>query len=89
MIKVPKLTVGDVVKVVWDDAFVASEYWTTIADLSEIAHIISYGHYLKHTKRYFTISQSSGQGRKNEDEIDGYGGAFSIPIGTIRKITKL
>lgn len=85
--KWPKLSTGTPVLVIWSDAFVASSYWGTIKDLSEIKEIYSYGVFMKQTKRYLTIAQSTGRGQPNE--IDGYGGAFSIPIGTIRKITKL
>lgn len=80
------MKVGQLITVEWRDAFVASSYWTTIDELSEIKSIVSTGYYLKQSKNYLTIAQSSGRGR--DDELDGFGGAFSIPIGTIRSITK-
>lgn len=87
--KWPKLSPGTPILVTWSDAFVASDYWTTISGLSEVKDIHSYGFFLKRTSRYLTIAQSSGRGRTAEDELDGYGGAFSIPIGTIKSIRKV
>ena len=86
--KWPKLSPGTPILVIWSDAFVASDYWTTISDLTEIKDIHSYGFFLKQTDRYLTIAQSSGRSR-DEDELDGFGGAFSIPIGTITSIISL
>ena len=86
--KLPKLSVGTPILVIWTDAFVASSYWTTISELTEIKDIHTYGFYLKRTSRYLTIAQSSGRGR-DADELDGYGGAFSIPLGSIRKVTRV
>jgi hypothetical protein len=87
--KFPTMKVGQPILVIWDDAFVSGGdgYWGMISELSEIRSIHSYGFFLKQTKRYITLAQSSGRGRPNE--LDGYGGLFAIPLGTIRSIRKV
>ena len=78
----PKIQTGDIIAVRWTDAYVQSieHYWSKL-DPSDIS-IKSVGFFVTRTKKFLVIAQSIG-------DDTTYGCLFSIPLSTIRGITKL
>ncbi len=84
---IPTLTPGQSVIVEWDDAgSPGDQHWLNPDEIKDQHHITSLGYFMKQTKRYFTIAQTTSV--KTDGTVE-YGNAFSIPNGCVRKITKL
>lgn len=85
--KIPKLEPGCQLSITWLDTHSQSIYWNIPDEIEPIRPIHTLGHYVRHDADYCTVAQSWGSG--DFDEIDGFGGCLSIPIGTIREITEI
>lgn len=85
--KLPTLNPGQPLIIEWDDAGTPHDQpWLTPDEIKDQHHITSLGYFMKQTKRYFTIAQTISTARDGTTE---YCNAFSIPRGSLRKITKL
>jgi hypothetical protein len=84
-----KLREGDVIKVVWLDAYTAGDGWIDPDELKDrwkgVYRITSVGIYQSTDSGYIRMVQSTGDGG---DKFDGgMVGGFSVPIGCIEKVT--
>ena len=85
--QIPSLKPGQPVTVEWDDAgSPGDQHWLNPDEIKDQHHITTLGYFMKQTSRYITIAQTTSV--RTDGTIE-YGNAFSIPIGSVRKITKL
>jgi hypothetical protein len=90
-VKIQKLREGDLVKVIWIDAYTAGEGWIEPDELAHrfdgVYRITSVGIYMGRSNGYLRMVQSTGDGG---DKFDGgMVAGFSIPIGCIESVFKM